>query len=126
MPLARISIPAHLSARQARVLADAVHAGLERTCGVPAADRFQLILRLPEDAMILDPHFGDVSRSRNASVVEITFLRGRSDAQKRALFQSIATQAEAGGLAPDDILIALTENSPVDWSLGRGLAFQDI
>lgn len=126
MPLARISIPAHLSPQLARVLADAVHAGLERTCGVPTEDRFQLIFRLPEEAMILDPHFGDVSRTRNASIVEITFLRGRSDAQKRALFQSIAKQAEAGGFASDDIVIALTENSAIDWSLGRGLAYQDL
>jgi phenylpyruvate tautomerase PptA (4-oxalocrotonate tautomerase family) len=125
MPLARISIPAHLPARQARALADAVHAGLAQTCGVPPEDRFQLIQRLPEDAMILDPHFGNVSRTRDASIVEITFLRGRTDAQKRALFQSIAAQAEAGGFASDDVLVALTENGPIDWSLGRGLAFQD-
>lgn len=124
MPLAKISVPAHMPAQQVRMLADAVHAGLVTTCQVPPQDRFQLITSFTPDAMILDPIFPDMSRSADASVVEITFLRGRTDAQKRALYSAIVAQASAAGFAPDDIMIALTENSPIDWSLGRGQAFE--
>jgi aryl-alcohol dehydrogenase-like predicted oxidoreductase len=64
--------------------ADAVHRGLIETCGVPLDDRLQLILRFQPDAMILNPTFSEGSRSADACSVEITFLSGRSDEQKRS------------------------------------------
>jgi hypothetical protein len=57
MPLARISVPAHLSADRVRALADAVHGGLVTTCNVPVDDHFQLITRFAPDAMIINPTF---------------------------------------------------------------------
>lgn len=125
MPLARLSLPARLPEPKALALADAVHRSLVDTCGVPEADRFQLLLRMPAGSMILDPHFGEVSRSGEACVVEILFLRGRSEAQKRALYASIDRLAQAAGLRGDDVMVALTENGPIDWSLGHGKAYGD-
>jgi phenylpyruvate tautomerase PptA (4-oxalocrotonate tautomerase family) len=123
MPLARISVPAHLSQELITVLADAVQQGLVETCGVPLDDQFQLISRFQPDAMILNPTFPDMNRSADACIVEITFLRGRSDAQKRRLYARVVATAADAGFAPDDIMISLTENSPIDWSLGRGEAY---
>jgi phenylpyruvate tautomerase PptA (4-oxalocrotonate tautomerase family) len=123
MPLARLTLPTDLPDTKARGLADAVHRALVDTCAVPEADRFQLLVRLPAHAMILDPHFGGVTRSAEACVVEISFLRGRSDAQKRALYADIARGAAEAGLRGDDVLVALTENGPIDWSLGGGVAY---
>ncbi|MDO8286207.1 MAG: tautomerase family protein [Rhodoferax sp.] len=123
MPLARISIPAHLPAPQARALADAVHRGLVETCRVPPDDRFQLISRFAADMMLWNPSFPDVTRTADACVVEITFLQGRSDEQKRALYRCVVDQAVAAGFAADDIMLTLTENAPIDWSMGRGEAF---
>lgn len=79
MPLARISVPAHLAQERVIALADAVHVALVATCGVPPKDRFQLISRFAEGAMIIDPTFPDVERTADASIVEITFLAGRND-----------------------------------------------
>ena len=59
MPLARISVPAHLSAERVRALADAVHGGLVATCNVPVDDHFQLITRFAPDAP-LSPHFNSL------------------------------------------------------------------
>lgn len=123
MPLARISVPAHLSRELITALADAVHQGLVETCGVPPDDRFQLVSRFEPDAMILNPTFPNVKRSAGACIVEITFLGGRSDGQKRALYARVVAMAASAGFAPDDIMIALTENSAIDWSLGRGQAY---
>ncbi|OOG46589.1 tautomerase family protein [Polaromonas sp. A23] len=123
MPLARISVPEHLSQEQVRALADAVHEGLVETCKVPADDRFQLISRFQPSAMILNPTFPDVMRTPDASIVEITFLGGRSDDQKRKLYGYVVEKAVAAGFVPDDIMITLTENSPIDWSLGCGRAY---
>ena len=123
MPLARISVPAHLPQERARALADAVHQGLVATCGVPEKDRFQLITRFAPDAMVMDPVFPDVRRTADACIVEIMFLGGRSDDQKRTLYRHVARTAVLAGFTADDIMIALAENSPIDWSLGRGEAY---
>ena len=123
MPLARISVPALLSLEKVQAIADAVHDGLVQTCNVPIDDRFQLVTRFAPELMILNPTFGNVSRSSAASVVEITFLRGRTDEQKLSLYKHIVNRCSASGIRGDDIMIALTENHPIDWSLGKGESF---
>jgi phenylpyruvate tautomerase PptA (4-oxalocrotonate tautomerase family) len=124
MPLTRISVPQHLPARQVRALADAVQAGLVSTCKVPVDDRFQLVSRFEADNMILNPTLGGMARTADACIVEITFLQGRTDAHKRALYRCVTDQAVAAGFKADDIMIALTENAPIDWTLGQGQAFK--
>jgi phenylpyruvate tautomerase PptA (4-oxalocrotonate tautomerase family) len=125
MPLARISVPAHLAPARIRALADAVHEGLVETCGVPPNDRFQLVSIYPREMMFIDPTFPDVARTPDASIIEILFLEGRTIDQKKNLFQRIADRAVSAGFSGDDVMIVLTENAPVDWSLGCGLAFAD-
>ena len=125
MPLARISVPAQLPLERVHALADAVHEGLVETCGVPPKDRFQLVCRYAPDMMLIDPTFPNVTRTAEASIVEILFLQGRTIEQKKHLFRSVAERAVSAGFSADDIMIVLTENAPVDWSLGRGLAFSN-
>ena len=126
MPLTRISAPKHLPRQILQALAAAVQEGLVQACGVPPDDLFQLLSRFESEDMIIDPSFGAVVRSESACIVEITFLSGRSDEQKRALYRHIAQGAEAAGLRPDDVMVALVENGRIDWSLGRGQAFVDV
>ena len=125
MPLARISVPTQLPIERVHALADAVHEGLVETCGVPLKDRFQLVSRYAPDLMLIDPTFPNVTRTAEASIVEILFLEGRTTDQKKHLFRSIAERAVRAGFSGDDIMIVLAENAPVDWSLGRGHAFDD-
>ncbi|MEO8317067.1 MAG: tautomerase family protein [Bradyrhizobium sp.] len=125
MPLARISVPAHLSTAQIRALADGVHESLVETCGVPPADRFQLVSAYAPAMAFIDPTYGHVRRTPDASIVEILFLAGRTVDQKKHLFRRIADRAVSAGFSGDDVMIVLTENATVDWSLGRGLAFGD-
>ena len=124
MPLARISVPAHLAPAQIRALADAVHEGLVETCGVPPNDRFQFVSAFAPEMMFIDP-IPDVARTPDASIIEILFLEGRKIDQKKNLFRRSADRAVSAGFLGDDVMIVLTENAPVDWSLGRGLAFGD-
>jgi phenylpyruvate tautomerase PptA (4-oxalocrotonate tautomerase family) len=125
MPLTRLSVPDHLSAQQVRGLADAVHDALVECCGVPQGDRFQLISRFERDHLILDPTYGDVQRTADACVIEITFLSGRTDAQKRQLYRDLAARSVGIGLAQDDLVVGLVENGAIDWSLGNGRAYID-
>ena len=125
MPLTRISAPKHVPYVKVKALADGTQNALVSTCNVPVKDLFQLITRFESEEMILDPSFGGVTRSSDACIVEVTFLRGRTDDQKRQLFLSIVASATEAGFRPDDIMIALTENSQGDWSLGLGVAYAD-
>lgn len=123
MPLARLYVPIHLSDDSVRHLVDAVHTALVTTCDVEEDNHFALVMRLPANSMVIDPHFGNLSRSPDASIVEILFLSGRTDEQKRRLYRSVIEQAQRQGWLPADIMISLTENTPIDWSLGNGIAF---
>ncbi len=125
MPLTHLSVPAHLNARQVRGLADAVHDALVECCDVPQGDRFQLVSRFESDHLILDPTFGDVQRTADACVIEITFLSGRTDAQKRWFYRDLAARAVGIGFAQDDLVVGLVENGAIDWSLGKGRAYVD-
>ena len=44
--------------------------------------------------------------------------------KKRSLYRAIVDGAVAGGFRTDDVMVALVENGPIDWSLGRGLAYE--
>jgi Tautomerase enzyme len=123
MPLVRIAAPDRLPMEKVRALADAVHGALMATCGVRPDNHFQVISRFPAEAMIIDPTYGGVERSAEAAVIEIFLLSGRSDEAKRSLYREIAQRAVVAGFRADDMLIALVENHPIDWSLGRGLAY---
>ena|SRR5882724_4745180 len=126
MPLVRISVPVHLAKERVRALADAVHAALVQTCQIPMKDRFQLITCFANQDMIIDPTFPDVERSADASIVEILFLDGRDGEKKRSLYREIARGAVAGGFREDDIMVTLLENAPIDWSCGRGMAYEKV
>lgn len=125
MPLTRFYLPNHVATAQARALADVVHEALVMACRVPQDDRFQLMVRLAPDAMVLHPTFGGVERSADACIVEILFLSGRTAAQKRCFYELVAARAAQVGWRADDILIGLAENEVIDWSLGRGQAYTD-
>lgn len=122
MPLVKIAVPAHVAAARVTALADAVHAALVATCTVPPADRFHLITRPDAASRSIDPAFPGVARSADASIVEVLLRRGRTDEQKRALYHQTVERAVAAGWRADDIMIALCENGPADWSFGGGIA----
>lgn len=123
MPLAKISVHKQLSQTKTRALADAVQDGLVEACGIPRADRFQIISRFDPDAMIIDPHFPDAERTAEASIVEILLIEGRSNSDKFRLFQRIVEGAVAAGFAGDDIMIAIVENARSNWSAAHGVSY---
>ena len=55
--------------------------------------------------------------------VQVFLSVGRDDAKKRALYAAIARNLAAKpGLRKEDVMIALVENTRVDWSFGNGIA----
>ena len=55
--------------------------------------------------------------------IAITLRAGRTPEQKRSLYRRIAELAHAqAGIEPRNVFVTLTENEPIDWSLGHGEA----
>jgi 4-oxalocrotonate tautomerase len=123
MPLVRIELPAGKPAAWKRAIADGVHAALVETAGVPADDRFQILSEQSPDLRIVDPNYLGIARTADFVLVQIFLSVGRSGAIKRSLYAAIARNLGADpGLRPQDLMIALAENTRVDWSFGNGIA----
>ncbi|MEY2937099.1 MAG: hypothetical protein RL033_7848 [Pseudomonadota bacterium] len=123
MPFVEIFSPASRLPAQNRKLADAVHRALVAAIGIPADDRFQAILPSAQSELIYDPSYLGVERSAAFTLIRITFRRGRSVEQKRALYRAITDNAnEAIDLRSEDIMVVLLENDLPDWSFGKGIA----
>ena len=116
MPFNKLHVPQSLAIEKCHAINDALHASLVETCGVNPDDNFCLISRYPADSMILHPTFlGE--RDVNATIViEIALLAGRTDAQKEALYKDIRNRLRGIGLEPNNSIIFLIENNPIDWS----------
>jgi phenylpyruvate tautomerase PptA (4-oxalocrotonate tautomerase family) len=123
MPLVRIELPAGKTNEWRRNVADGVHAALVETVGVPPTDRFQVLTEHAPDALIFDPTYMDIARGPDFTLVQVFLSVGRDDAKKRALYAAIARNLAAKpGLRKEDVMIALVENTRVDWSFGNGIA----
>ena len=123
MPLVRISILKERSAAQKRALGDAVHRALVETMDVPALDRFQVITEHEPGDLVYDPEYLGIHRTDDVVFIQVTLSRGRSLAQKRALYRRIAANLhESTGLRPEDVFVSLVEVGREDWSFGNGIA----
>src|SRR6185436_11782049 len=118
VPVMRISLRADTPADTQRAIADGVHRAMVDALGLPEADRFQIIERLPAEALIADPGYLGVSR-RNVVFVNITLVP-RSPQKKAALFAEIAKRLAAAGVRREDVFVTLTVNGRDDWSVGNG------
>lgn len=111
------------SAAQKRALGDAVHRALVETIDVPALDRFQVITEHEPGDLVYDPEYLGIHRTDDVVFIQVTLSRGRSLAQKRALYRRIAASLhESTGLRPEDVLVSLVEVGREDWSFGDGIA----
>lgn len=126
MPFVRIDAlgadPGRLDA-----LGRAVHQALRETIGIPPDDLFQVLTG--HDGVTGTLRYGGylgVHRDEGIVYVSITLRAGRPAERKRALHRRIAELAHAyAGTEPRNVFVVLTENAPVDWSLGHGLTQYD-
>ncbi|WP_091291253.1 tautomerase family protein [Amycolatopsis xylanica] len=120
MPFVRIDA---LRADTARLdaLGRAVHDAMVDTIAIPPDDRFQ-VLTSHNGTLRYDGFLG-IDRDDDVVFVAITMRSGRSPELKRALYRRIAELAhEYAGTEPRNVVITLTENEPIDWSFGHGVA----
>jgi 4-oxalocrotonate tautomerase len=123
MPLVRISVGEAVKREKRRLLADAVYDAMRATIGIPEGDKFVVLTSHADDELIADATFMDMQRTNEFVMVQITLRRGRSTEKKQSLYREIAALFEQrAGIAPDNVMIVLTENDLDDWSFGRGEA----
>ncbi|HYK35243.1 tautomerase family protein [Alloacidobacterium sp.] len=123
MPLVRIDVGEAVKREKKLLLADAVYDAMRATIGIPEGDEFVMLTAHADGELIADPSFMGMTRTGEFVVVQITLRRGRSTEKKQALYREIARLfEERTAIAPDNVMIVLTENDLDDWSFGRGEA----
>jgi 4-oxalocrotonate tautomerase len=123
MPLVRISVSDTMAAERRRKLPQLVYDAMRQAISIPENDFFVVLTQHAEGELVADPGFMGMKRSSDFTLVHITLRRGRSTEVKQALYREIAKLAqERASIAPDDIMIVLSENDLADWSFGRGEA----
>ena len=117
MPLVTIEVAESVPVATRRAYADAINAGLVDGLGMDADDRFQVIHALPPDHIIADPHYLGGER-RDVVVVRILMVSMYDAATKARMYEAVARRLEVAGVRPDDVFIAVTENTLEDWYPG--------
>jgi phenylpyruvate tautomerase PptA (4-oxalocrotonate tautomerase family) len=103
-------------------LGRAVHDALVEAIGIPPDDRFQ-VLASHDGNLRYDPDYLGIHRDDDIVYVAITMRSGRTPTQKQALYRRIAELAhEYAGTEPRNVFVTVTENEPIDWSFGNGVA----
>lgn len=122
MPLVRIEVPARTDAARRKAISETVHDAMTTTLNVPKADRFQVITEHAADALIIDPNYLDIERSKDAILIQITLNEGRSTDLKKAFYKAVADGLHAAGMRREDVMISLVEVKKENWSFGNGIA----
>jgi 4-oxalocrotonate tautomerase len=123
MPFVRISISEKLPIEKRRQLPKAVYDAMRATINIPENDLFVALHAHGEGELVADPAFMGMQRSENFTLIHITLRRGRTTEMKQKLYAEISRLVkECADIAPDDVMIVLTENGPEDWSFGKGVA----
>ncbi|GAA3693923.1 tautomerase family protein [Nonomuraea antimicrobica] len=123
MPFVRIDA-LRADADRLAALGRAVHDALVETVGIPPDDLFQVLTAHDgTHGTLRYGTFPGVDRDDDLVYVAITLRRGRTPAQKQALYRRIAELAlDYAGTEPRNVFVFLTENESIDWSFGHGTA----
>ncbi len=121
MPLVTLTLKRERPAAERRAIADAVHAALVDSIGIPPDDRFQVVSSRCDD-VIYDPGYLGIARSDDLVMIQVHLSTGRSVAQKQALFAAIAKNLGGVGIRPEDVFVTLVEVARENWSFGHGIA----
>jgi phenylpyruvate tautomerase PptA (4-oxalocrotonate tautomerase family) len=123
MPLVRIEVYQATPPVQRAQIANEVYESMRETIGIPEGDRFIIVTAHDSNELFIDPKYMGMQRTERLALVQIFLSKGRTAEQKQTLYARIAERLrKAVGIAPDDVMIVLTENSITDWSFGKGEA----
>jgi hypothetical protein len=119
MPFNKLHVPQHLPAATCHAINDLLHESLVETCGVNPDDNFCLVSRYTDGDVMLHPTFLGKRDPAATVVIEISLLAGRADEKKEALFKDIRRRMRGIGFNPENSIVFLIENRPIDWSFSE-------
>lgn len=116
MPFNKLHVPEALPVETCHAINDLLHESLVETCAVNPDDFFCMVIRHRPEDMIFHPTFLGERDPAATIVIEIALLDGRSDEQKEALYADVRRRLGEIGFEPNNSIMFLIENRPVDWS----------
>jgi phenylpyruvate tautomerase PptA (4-oxalocrotonate tautomerase family) len=121
MPLVRIDLIEGRTEQQLTALSDAIQEVMITHFAAPELDKYQLIHEHRHGQIrALDTGLG-YPRTNQLVVLQIT-QKGRTSAQKQAMYAAMSARLATLGVPPTDLIISVTENTRADWSFGLGRA----
>lgn len=117
MPLVTLTVRDTSERAWRRRILDAVHAALVHV-GVPAEDRFQRVIALDADSLVVDAGYPDVQGQRDErfALVEILWSAGRSVKVKRQMLAALAEGLRAADIDPEQVMLVFKETTWENWS----------
>ncbi len=123
MPFARISLLKGKPSSYLKALSDGVHRALVEAFDVPADDRFQAIHQHEPEELVFDRDYLCGPRSDGFVLISISAGRPRDIRVKQAFYRRLVELlADAPGIRPEDVMVAIQTSEAADWSFGCGIA----
>lgn len=123
MPFTRISLlsgksPAHLAA-----ILDGLDRALVECFEVPENDRFATIHQHRPEELAFDRTYRGGPRSDDFVFFQIVTGKQRSAETKARFYRRLVERlAEAPGIRPEDVMVAITNSTFEDWSFASGVS----
>jgi phenylpyruvate tautomerase PptA (4-oxalocrotonate tautomerase family) len=123
MPLVKVNLLKGRSAEDKDSIATSIQTALVSTLGVPEEDRYQLFNEYDAGSFRHTSGYLGLTYSDQLLIIEITFVVGRDDEQKKSLLGAINRNLVAAGVVGgDDVFVMITEVGRANVSFGKGLA----
>jgi phenylpyruvate tautomerase PptA (4-oxalocrotonate tautomerase family) len=123
MPLVRVNLSKGRSPEAKDAIASAIQSALVGSLGVPEDDRYLLFDEFDAEDFRHTYGYLGLAYTDQLLIIEITFLVGRDDEQKKSLLAAINRNLVAAGVVRgDDVFVLITEIGRANVSFGRGLA----
>jgi phenylpyruvate tautomerase PptA (4-oxalocrotonate tautomerase family) len=123
MPLVRVELKERPDPTFAKRVGEQIYAAMRSAISVPEHDNFQILAEHDGEHFIFDPEYLGIQRSDQLVIIQITLNEGRTQEQKKALYQAIAQNLNTHlAIRLEDVFINLVEVKKENWSFGNGVA----
>jgi len=122
MPLLNIHIVKGRRAEDVAELQRTIHDAMVEAFQVPVRDRYQIVTEHAPSHLVMEDTGLGFKRTAQRVLIHMT-TRPRSQEMKQTFYRLVtACLAERCGVAPQDVMFSVIENSDADWSFGFGEA----
>ncbi|WP_445177942.1 tautomerase family protein [Pseudomonas sp. McL0111] len=123
MPLVRVELKKRPDPTFAKRVGEQIYAAMRSAISVPEHDNFQILAEHDGEHFIFDPEYLGIQRSDQLVIIQITLNEGRTQEQKKTLYQTIAQNLNTHlAIRLEDVFINLVEVKKENWSFGNGIA----